>query len=216
MENNFLINNLDSVIEEIMNQAGIENKNELLRLVMERKIKFSLPEPPKIYREENGIIFYSVISDGTSGPEWYDRLENKGVKIYKYAKEVLFSPEFEPTSGYVTEIAVLRGTSFLGRKWRIRKWNINNAKKIAAKLNLFELRAEDACLTRERITDGILNNLGLYWINPLHKPINGLTIYPSRYGSGNALVTHDSNPHYPYHPNTGFAFGVSRRKLSEN
>ena len=39
----------------------------------------------KKYREENGIIYFKVTSDGTTGQAWIERLEKQGFRLSKYA-----------------------------------------------------------------------------------------------------------------------------------
>ncbi len=198
------------IVSQIMNKVGAKTLNELALLVEASKINFLAAEPIRVWREDEGIISFPLISDDTSGPEWFFRLEKNGVKIFKYAAKVLNSRQFKTTSFYITDVAVLKGILFE------EEHKLRNVKKMARDLGLFSLNSEDACLIREKLSDDDLLEMGLYWINPVHKPINGLMLYPSRYGLGNAMATHDCDPDYVYHRSTAFAFGKYRRKLTIN
>jgi hypothetical protein len=69
-------------------------------------------EPTRCWREENGVITFSVTSHGTTGEDWITRLESKGFRVGDYARQVLPSRDFKPTNGVTTEVAVLKGTLF--------------------------------------------------------------------------------------------------------
>ena len=63
--------------------------------------------------EENGVIYFSVTSDGTTGPEWIERLERKGFRVDGSDKSVLRSSDFKPSSsGEPIQIVVLKGELF--------------------------------------------------------------------------------------------------------
>lgn len=61
--------------------------------------------------EEEGVIYFSVTSDGTTGEEWVEYFESKETGN-SYIDSFLLSEEFKPTKGVVTEVAVLKGTIF--------------------------------------------------------------------------------------------------------
>jgi len=56
--------------------------------------------------ERMGVYYFNVTSDGMTGNCWPTRLENKGHRIGEYAKRVLSSEYFVPTSNVTYEIAV--------------------------------------------------------------------------------------------------------------
>lgn len=125
-------------------------------------------EPTKPWREENGVIYFSVTSDGTTGKEWIKRLKRKRFGVTKEARMLLLSPNFKPTSGVTTEIAVLKGTLFEGE---IRTTGQIRAE--AKRRNLTEPNAEVACLIREKFTDKEIEAMGLWYIVAMHVPIEG-------------------------------------------
>ncbi len=119
------------------------------------------------WREEDGVIYFSVTSDGMTGEDWITRLEGKGFRMGDYAKQVLRSPGFKPTNGVTTEVAVLKGM--------ILEENDRTTKKIraeAARRTLVKPSAELACLIREKFTDKEIEAMGLWRIVAMHEPIN--------------------------------------------
>ncbi|MBU1160085.1 hypothetical protein KKD04_02810 [Patescibacteria group bacterium] len=118
------------------------------------------------WRERDGVIYFFVTSDNTTGPDWIKRLESKGFQVSKWAKDLLRSPDFKPTSGVTTEIAVLKGILFSDND-RITK----KIRAEAEKINLSKPNAETACLIRERFSDKEIEEMGLYWIVTMHEPI---------------------------------------------
>lgn len=62
--------------------------------------------------EEDGIVYFSLVTDGTTGPHWIKHLEYKGFRLGDHAKSILRSPEFKPTSGIRTHVAVIKGSNF--------------------------------------------------------------------------------------------------------
>jgi hypothetical protein len=134
--------------------------------------------PPQQWREEDGIIRFSVTSNGTTGEEWINHLTEQGFRVSDYAKSVLLSPNFQPTSGVTTEIAVLRDTRF-------KKDSDRTTEKIRAEggrlgfVHGTQMNAEIACLIREKFTDKELESMGLRYIATMHELIRDSDGYPS-------------------------------------
>jgi hypothetical protein len=170
----------------------------------------SVSEPTRSWREEDGVIYFSVTSDGTTGEDWIKRLEGNGFRVGDYAKQVLRSPKFKPTNGVTTEVAVLKGMLF--------KDNDRITKKIRAeadKRKLSKPNAELACLTREKFTDKEIEAMGLWYIVAMHEPINDsggdpILLYAHRGGVGRWLNACDGWPGDGWHRDSGFAFAVSQ------
>ncbi len=162
------------------------------------------------WREENGVIYFSVTSDGTSGPDWITRLESKGFRVSDWAKSVLRSSDFKPTSGITTEIAVLKGMLF-GDDDRV-------AKKIRAeakKRGLTKPNAEAACLIREMFSDKELEAMGLRWIVVMHEPIDSggddpFLLHVDRGDGGRWLLALWDGPGSGWYRVGGVAFVVSQ------
>lgn len=172
--------------------------------------ELSVSEPIRSWREEDGVIYFSVASDGTAGEDWITRLESIGFRMSGYAKQVLRSPDFKPTNGVITEVAVLKGILF--------EDNDRITKKIRAeadKRKLSKPNAELACLVREKFTDEDIEAMGLQWIVAMHEPIDDSTGDPALLGAflddaGRWLDAYDDRPNYRCTRDGGFAFAVSQ------
>lgn len=148
-------------MEAVINKlGGMEGVNRFLRG------EITLNEPVRRWREEEGVIYFSVISDGTTGPEWINRLEKKKLRIGDYAKSILRSKDFQSTTGVTTEIAVLKGLL-----WKDSERITSNIRAEAEKRKLEKPKAEVACLIREIFSDKELEAMGLWWIVAMHEPI---------------------------------------------
>lgn len=172
--------------------------------------ELTVSEPPRSWREEDGVIRFSVTSDGTTGEDWITRLEDKGFRVGGYAKQVLRSPDFQPSSGVTTEIAVLKGSLFEDDD-RITK----NIRAEADKRKLEKPNAEVACLIREKFTDKEIEAMGLWYIVTMHEPINDSDDGPrllgaDRNGVGRCLDAHYGRPGYGWVRDFGFAFVASK------
>ena len=166
------------------------------------------PEPARSWREEDGVIYFSVVSDGTTGEDWIKRLEGNGFRIGDYAKQVLRSPSFTPTSG-VTEVAVLKGMLFADNDRYTAKIRAEGALRKLSKPN-----AELACLIRLKFTDEEIEEMGLWYIVAVHEPINDSDGDPNllnanRDHDGRWLDAYHGRPDDRWHRDFGFAFAVS-------
>lgn len=167
-----------------------------------------IPKPK--WLEENGVIYSSVTSDGTTGEEWNERLESKGFRISDYAESILLSDDFKPTNGITTEIAVLKGELFCDDE-RITK-NIHSE---ASNRKLTKPNAEVACLIREKFTDEDLKKMGLCWLAVMHEPIKNsdgvpYLLYAYQYDGGRWLRAYCNSPDSRWDSGSGFAFAVSQ------
>ncbi len=133
-----------------------------------------ITEPERKWREENGIIYFSVTSDGTTGEEWITRLGSKGLRVGDYAKSVLCSKDFKPTSGVTTEIAILKGMLFEDSNRVTKKIRTEAESRKLTKPN-----AEVTCLIRENFSDEEIEAMGLYWVVVMHEPIKDSGGFPA-------------------------------------
>lgn len=176
--------------------------------------ELTVSKPTRKWREHDGVIYLSVTSDGTTGPEWIARLGKKGFCVSDYAKSILCSADFKPTSGVTTEIAVLKGMLF--------EDNNRITKKIRAEAEnrkLTKPNAEVACLIRENFSDEDIEAMGLYWIIAMHEPIKDsdgdpLLLNANRNDDGRWLNADDDNPDIQWLRGDGFAFVVSQVELN--
>lgn len=170
--------------------------------------ELSVSEPTRSWREEDGVIYFSVESDGTTGEDWITRLESKGFRVGDYAKQVLRSPDFKPTSGVTTEVAVLKGML-----WQDSNRITSQIRAEADKRKLSKLNAELACLIRLKFTDKEIEAMGLWYIVAMHEPIKDsdgapLLLRADRDGDGRWLRACRGRPDYGWARGGGFAFAV--------
>ena len=161
--------------------------------------------------EEDGVIRFSVTSDGTTGPEWIDRLEKKGFHVNDYAKSLLLSPDFKPlSSGEPIQIIVLKGELFEDGD-RIT----GNIRAEAGRRGLTAPNAEVACLIREKFSGEEIKEMGLMWLMVMHEPIedsNGdpYLLGPHRLDDGRWLYACYGGPDGRWSHVGGFAFVVAQ------
>ncbi len=195
---------LDQVEAVINKLGGYDNALRFLRG------ELSVSEPTRNWREQDGIIYFSVTSDGTTGEEWIKRLKSKGFRVGDYAENVLCSNDFKPTNGITTEIAVLKGMLFENSD-RIT----GNIRAEADKRKLEKPNAEVACLIREKFSDEEIEAMGLIWIVAMHEPIKDSVGRPdlldaNRDDGGFWLRAFCGRPGNEWCRDGGFAFAVSQ------
>ncbi len=158
---------------------------------------------------DGGLVRFEVTSDGTTGPQWVERLMRGGKRIGDYGMGVLLSPEFLPTSGIVTKVVVLPCGLFYDEQDR------PTTSKICSYANqrggLTRLNAEIACFIREFFSDKEIEQMGFEYIVAMHKAINISTGYPnllgvSSYGFGHWLEGYCGKEDTPWNRHGGFAF----------
>ena len=194
--------NLPDMNGEVM-QRWIDDPKSLQRAL---KDVLCPHEPICSWREEDGVIYSSVESVGTTGEDWIKRLEGNGFRVGDYAKQVLRSPDFKPTNGVTTEVAVLKGMLF--------EDNDRITKKIRAeadKRKLSKPNAELACLIREKFTDKEIEQMGLWYIVAMHEPINDSDGSPLLLSAGRSVYGRWLNSYHGYPDRrwgreVGFAF----------
>lgn len=198
---------LNALVKNIMKQTGTTNPDEAVRLV--NSGEWIVIKQMRKWYGQDGIIYLSVTSDGTTGPQWIERLEDKHFRVSDYAKQVLRSSDFKPTSGTTTKMAILKGTRF--------KENDRIKKTIYAEAQMRKLRkpnAEVACLIRDNFSDDEIEEMGLECIVTMHEPIEDFDNDPSLLGvcrleSGRWFATYSGNPGVRWNRGTGFAYEMS-------
>lgn len=173
--------------------------------------ELTVSEPARRFRMEDGVIYFTLpATDGTTGPQWIERLKNKGIQLSNWAKDVLNSPDFKPTTGVVNNIAVLTGELFTDSN-RLT----STIRAEAQTRKLLKPNAEVACLIRETFTDEEIEQMGLVWIVAMHEPIKDSARNLSLLGTGRSdggpwLCTSYINPDNRLNRWSGFAFVVSQ------
>ncbi|NTU66476.1 MAG: hypothetical protein HGB08_00975 [Candidatus Moranbacteria bacterium] len=175
-------------------------------------LKPLVPEPVvRLWQERDGVIRFTLPpTDGTTGPQWIDRLEGKGFRLSKWAKDVLNSEDFKPTSGVICEIAVLKGML-----WNDNKRIIKNIRADADNRKLTKPSAEVACMIREMFSDDEIEAMGLFFVVTMHEPIIDSDggpdlLYARRDGGGRWMHTACVGPDYEWRCGYGFAFVASQ------
>ena len=194
-------------LETIYAKLGEENVERLLR-----GGEITISEPVRSWREEEkGVITFTLpATDGTTGQGWITRLENKGFRVGKYAKQLLLSPDFKPTTGTVYSVTVLKGEIFSDENR-----TTTNIRGEAERRGLPKLNAEAACLIRESFSDEELEAMGLIWLTVMHDPIADSVGDPSLLGvnrdvDGRWLSTCYDVPDIRWLRDSGFAFSAQQ------
>lgn len=169
-----------------------------------------LEKPTRPWREEDGVIYFSVTSEGTTGEEWITRLEAKGYRLTSYTKQVLRSPDFKPTSGVTTEVAILKGMLFEDNRRLTQEIRMSAAARLLTAPN-----AEVACFIREKFTDEEIKQMGLWAVVVMHEPIcdsvgGPILLAAVRVGGGRWLFACYGRPGSRWLRDLGFAFAVSQ------
>lgn len=164
--------------------------------------------PARAWREQDGIIYFLITSDGTTGPEWIRRLENNGFGVCDWAKCVLHSSDLKTTSRVTTEIAILKGTFFADGDLTTRKIHAE-----AKRRKLILPNAEVTGLIRETFSDEEMEAMNLCRIVVMHAPLKNSVSGPSilcvcRRGDGRWLGIDCDFPGSRWDRGDGFAFVV--------
>ena len=188
-------------IDELVKELG---GDEVVLKVLRREFTVSV----RAWREQEGIVYFSITSNGRTGEQWITYFESKGINLAQYEKDVLRSKDFKPTSGITTEIAVLKGSLFTDKNRVISK--IRDA---ASERKLTRPNPEVAGLIREMFTDEEIEVMGLSSIYVMHEPIedcygNSLLLGASRSIGGRWLHACYGNPDSRRNHDDGFAFVV--------
>lgn len=191
--------------EAIVNKLGGEEAAEKFL-----RGELAVSEPARRWREQNGVIYFSVTSNGMTGPQWIEHFEKKGIQLPKLAKDVLLSSKFKPTNGVTTEIAVLKGMLFEDND-RIT----SNIRAKADKRKFAKPNAELGCLIRDMFTDKEIEAMGLVWIVAMHEPIEDSDGDLSLLGmcravDGHWLDAYFGKPSHGWNRVSGFAFALSQ------
>lgn len=165
------------------------------------------------WREEDGVIRFTVVSDGTTGKGWISRMHKNDIAVGDMAEELLLSSHFKPTKGVVTHVAVLKGTLFDERH------RITRDVRTAASLRRLAMpNPEVSCLIREAFTNAEIRAMGLSLIVVMHEPIKepegALCLLGVDCDDVNPWIESCSGKiETGWHALNGFAFAASQRKL---
>jgi len=206
------VGKLNALVKNILKQTGVSDPNEAIRLV--NSGEWILVKAESRWREKNGIIYLSVVSDGTTGSGWIKRLEGKKCNLSKWAKDLLRSLDFKPTTGVKYELAILKGKLYEDSERVTKKIRVE-----AGRRGLSAPNPEIACLIRGLLSDEEIKAMGLIWIVTMHEPIKDsgedpFLLIASRNGDGRWLDTNYGYPSFKWGRSYGFAFVVSQVSTS--
>ena len=193
-------------IEALANKLG---GMQTIESILNGTLEFQVIKLEKRWTEKDGIIYLSVTSDGTTGPEWIKRLKEKGHKVSDYAEQLLNSDDFKPTKGVTYNLVILKGMLFNDSD-RITK----NIKAMADEKGYTKPNAEVACLIRDQFTNEEIEEMGLMWIVAMHEPIEDSGGVPnllcSYCNDGSWLHAYWVRPVDRWNRDFGFTFVVSQ------
>lgn len=162
--------------------------------------------PVRKWQEKDGVITFTVTSDGTTGPQWIKRLKKGGFRVSDYAEQLL--NKMSTTDGVTTDVSVLTGELFSDDDRTTSKIRAE-----AESRGLTEPNPEIACLIREKFTNKELEEMGIWAMVAMHEPINDADGGPcllsaNRYDSGQWLLAYYDRPDDWWNRGGGFAFAT--------
>lgn len=157
-------------------------------------------------KEIDGVFYFSVTSDGTTGKQWLSRLKALGTYVSREAEEILCSKNFKPTNGVTYKIAILPYGFSDG------SITTSRIKNDAQNRGLSCPNTEVACLMRVKLSNRDLVAMNLVGISVMHYPIQDLVLSIHRYRAISWLSTECSDPGIGWDYDTGFAFVASKTK----
>ncbi len=169
-----------------------------------------------VWYEQDGVIYFSVFSDGIMGGNLIRSLEYQGYRLGDEAKVIIRSTNFRPVLGTVTNVAVIKGSNFeeLGR-------NTSKVRAFAAQRKFQTIDTEVISLIRQMFTDSHLSDMGLLWMVGMHEPVEvygeprllGLHRVEGSDYRGDFLVSFRGQDSATWDRDTGFVFKVSSQAL---
>lgn len=169
------------------------------------------------WQKENNAIYFSVQSDGTTGPKWIDRLREQGKGVTENAKALLMSRKFKATKNIKKDLVILFFDDIDCKNSNIYEYRYIYANKSRHKLERAD--AETACLIRELFSDKEIKKMGFSLIIVPHDKIRDktnerVTFQISSSGFGNWLDVHRTDSNNGYYNSFGFVFVLAKTKIS--
>jgi hypothetical protein len=170
--------------------------------------------PDSLWSERNGMVYFLTATDGTTGPEWIERLESEEFAVSYNAKEYLNSSLFKPSNGVLT-VGVLVRASLVPMEWSYL--SPKDIRRFAAQRNLKTPSVELGLLAIEKFPRKYQKRMGLDRIVAMHAPINvgkpyrqnGELLATSQIAENEDWLTTESSGHVMYERDS-FVFEVSR------
>ncbi|MFA7119637.1 MAG: hypothetical protein WC159_12775 [Sphaerochaetaceae bacterium] len=201
---NIAVGKLNALVKNLMIQMNITDPDEAIRRV--NSGEWTLTGPTRKWQEKDGVITFTVTSDGTTGPQWIKRLKKGGFRVSDYAEQLL--NKMSTTDGVTTNVSVLTGELFFDDDRTTSKIRAE-----AESRGLTEPNPEIACLIREKFTDKELEEMGIWAMVAMHEPINDAGGGPrllgaDRYDGGPWLDADYGRPGVGWSRGSGFAFAA--------
>lgn len=120
------------------------------------------------WKESDGVVYFSVTSDGTTGEQWVNRLKKDGFILDGNTDSILRSASFCPTNKVTYVVAVFKGYLFTDSR-RTDQGIREDAKERMSWLNSPNI--ELACLIREKLSDRKMHRMGIEYLLVMHQPV---------------------------------------------
>lgn len=172
---------LNALVKNIMRQTGATDPNEAVRLINSGEWVVSKPVRRWVV-DPDGVIRFSVVGLGLSGPEMEKHLVSKGHENSDYAKHILNSPDYVPCEkGKVYNLVILPGKLFSDEER-----TTENIRDEGDRRNLIygeNLPTEIGALVRLNFTNKEIEQMGLAWLVAMHKPVKDSDGNPTLLGT---------------------------------
>lgn len=205
------VGRLNALVKNVMAAMEIADHHEAIRRVNAGEWVVVEWEPR--WREEEEVIYLTVTSDGTTGPDWINRFADRKRGVSGYARMILDSPCFVTTSGVTSEIAILKSSLF-GKAGPTNY----DARAEGDRRNQRAPTPEIACLLRYGFTDYEMGRMGLSRIVVMHEPLMARVNDPrvllvlETFDRNESLIACPGREEYQWGRDTGFAFEVAPKK----
>ena len=192
--------------EAIVNKlGGEESADAFLRdeLVVQKPIRHWTTA-------SDGTIRFQLTSLGLTGQQWIERLESKGHRLSRCAKDFLNSPDFVSCEkGKVYNLAVLPGKLFSDGERTTE--NIRTDGDRRNMIHGKDLPTEIGALIRLNFTNKEIEQMGQNWLTTMREPVKDSDGVPRllcahRLGGESWLHAPWAKPDYRWHRLSGFVF----------
>ena len=168
------------------------------------------------WTEKDGVIYFSVTGENTTGEEWITAYARKGLYGNLRVEHMLRSPNFKAMDDATIEVAVLKGELFDNTNRTTPAIRVH-AESFAALegCKLVVPRANLACLIRAKFSNDEIQQMGLSGIVVMHESINDDIGIPSLLLVDSHVTVrrpsaHREQPLNWWDRSCGFAFAVSQ------
>lgn len=209
---NLTAGQLNAIVKKL---GGYDGALRFLRDEISLRDEASVIISKRKWREQDGIIYLSVTSNGMTGEDWIEHFRKNGFMLNCDVERVLRSENFKPSLGVTTEIAILKDTL-----WSAGERLTRNIRVKAFHLGITPPNVEVACLIREAFSDQEIRDMGLKEITVMHESfidshyrlpmlLNISSVGGNHSNCGSWLLMKSGNFNMKWEENVGFAFQIS-------